>query len=308
MSSSQSHPSHIPPAGALLLLLVCLLWGGNFITIKVSNHGIGPLTAAAVRSAAASLLLWAFVALKGQKVWLNRDELKYGIIIGFLFGMDFLFLYWGLLFTNASRAVVFLYAHPLFVAILAHFLLVDDRLTVMKSVGLILAFGGLLAVFGAHSVDLKPYYWVGDLMELAAAMFWASTTIYIKKVVQGGSAAKRTVTHYQTLFAQLFFSIPVLALGAILFEWGRPLNLTGPVLAALGYQTLVIAFFSYILWFWMIHTYPVSRLTAFTFLTPLFGVIMSGYFLNEAVPALVWLGLVLVCAGIYLVNRPQAAA
>ena len=137
-------------------------------------------------------------------------------------------------------------------------------------------------------------------MELAAAVFWAATTLYIKKVV-----GDRAFTHYQTLFAQLFFSIPVLGAAWLLFERGKSLSLSAPVLGAFGYQCVVVAFFSYLLWFWMIHRFPVSRLAAFTFLTPMFGVILSGLVLREPVPLLLWVGLVLVGAGIYLVNRPR---
>jgi drug/metabolite transporter (DMT)-like permease len=71
---------------------------------------------------------------------------------------------------------------------------------------------------------------------------------------------------------------------------------------------VVVAFFSYILWFWMIHRYPVSRLTAFTFLAPLFGVSLSGLILGESITLRLLLGLTLVAGGIYLVNRPEIAA
>jgi drug/metabolite transporter (DMT)-like permease len=113
------------------------------------------------------------------------------------------------------------------------------------------------------------------------------------------------ITHYQTLFAQLLFSIPILGLGSLLFERGQPLSLTAPVLGALAFQIILVAFFSYLLWFWMIHRFAVSRLAAFTFLAPLFGVILGGLVLKEAIPLLLWAGLALVGAGIYLVNRPS---
>jgi drug/metabolite transporter (DMT)-like permease len=72
------------------------------------------------------------------------------------------------------------------------------------------------------------------------------------------------------------------------------------------YQCVIVAFVSYLLWFRMIHSYPVSRLAAFTFLTPLFGVILSALFLGESLTWSLWTGLGLVAAGIYLVNRPYA--
>ncbi|MFC1835891.1 DMT family transporter [Thermodesulfobacteriota bacterium] len=299
MSAPQDSESNIPPSGILLLVMVCFLWGANIVTIKVSNQGIPPILAATLRSVLAAALLWAYGRSKGEKVFLRPADMIHGLIVGSLFGLDFLFLYWGPAYTEASRAVIFLYTQPLWTALGAHIFLSNDRLTWVKSIGLLLAFAGMASVFGSKSATLQEHYWVGDLMEVAAAIFWAATTIYIKRFVWG-----RSITHFQTLFAQLFFSIPVLALGWLVFEWGTPVVLTPPVLAAFAYQTIVVAFFSYLFWFWMIHQYQVSRLASFTFLAPLFGVVLSGVFLGEELGMLLCLGLGLVAAGIYLVNRP----
>jgi drug/metabolite transporter (DMT)-like permease len=226
--------------------------------------------------------------------------LKHGAAIGVLFGVEFLVLYYGIDLTNASRAIIFLYTQPLWTALGAHFFLSAERLSVPKAVGLILSFAGLVTVFGSRPTTVGPLYWVGDLMEVAAAALWAATSIYIKRFM-----LNKPITHYQTLFAQLFFSVPVLAVGWLVLEWGRPIRLDGLVVGSLVYQSVVIAFASYLLWFWMIHRYQVSRLAAFTFLTPLSGVILSGILLDEPLTTFLLAGLVLVAAGLYLVNRPE---
>ncbi len=297
---SGQNPANIPLAGSLLLVFICFLWGGNLVSIKISNQGIPPCLAAATRSCIAVFLLWGYARLKREPVLMGRKDFWHAVAIGTLFGLDFLFLYWGTAFTHASRAVIFLYTHPFWVAIGAHFLIRDDRLTPIKGAGLVLAFCGLLLVFGSRSPTLGPLFWVGDIMEVGAAFFWAATTLYIKKILE-----TRQISHYQTFFAQLLYSIPVLAFTSFLLERDAPLSLTSPVLMAFLYQCLVVAFFSYLVWYWMIHTYPVSHLTAFTFLTPLFGVILSGLTLDEPIPFLLWGGLILVVIGIYLVNRPR---
>jgi drug/metabolite transporter (DMT)-like permease len=268
------------------------------VSIKFSNAGLPPMLTATIRNMVAAALLFGFTTVRRQSVWLRGMDLRYGVIIGILFGLDFLFLYWGTTFTVASRAVIFLYTHPFWVALGAHFVLHDDRLTPSKIAGLVLAFAGMIAVFGSGSEQLPKGYWIGDLMEVLAAIFWAATTLYIKK-----AANQRPITHYQTLFSQLFYSIPVLAAVWLLFELDKPIDLTGPVLTGLFYQCVIVAFFSYMLWFWMIHRYPVSRLTAFTFLAPMFGVIAGGVLMGDPLPVLLWVGLVCVAGGIYLVNR-----
>jgi drug/metabolite transporter (DMT)-like permease len=300
MSSNSDTSSHIPVAGVLILVMLSFLWGANMVSIRFSNEGISPILAATIRSVVASFLLWVYAKYSSEKVFLQRGDLKHGIVIGVLFGVEFLLLYWGPSFTDVSRAVIFLYSHPFWVALGAHFLLTDDRLTVSKTAGLCLAFAGLVLVFGSRSPTLGPYFWVGDLLELAAGLLWAATTIYVKKFIWN-----RPISHFQTLFAQLFFSIPILAAGTLIFEWGQPIVLKPIVLGALFYQSVIVAFMSYLLWFWLIHRYPVSRLAAFTFPTPLFGVLLSGLILGEAITLFLGIGLALVAMGIYLVNRPQ---
>jgi len=287
--------------GMLLLILISFLWGGNMVSIKISNQGIPPVMAATVRSGLAALLMWVYARSLGEPVFLRGPDFKHGVAIGTLFALDFIFLYLGPIFTNASRAIIFLYTHPLWVALGAHFLLPRDRLTNVKVAGLVLAFSGLLSVYGSRPSELGPLYWVGDLLEVAAAMSWAATTIYIKKFIWN-----KPITHYQTLFAQLFFSLPLLLLCSVVLEWDASVHVDATTVSALAYQTVVVAFFTYVLWFWMIHRFPVSRLAAFTFLAPLFGVVLSGLLLNEALPFLLWIGLASVASGIYLVNRPEA--
>ncbi|MDQ7784409.1 MAG: DMT family transporter [Desulfomonilaceae bacterium] len=299
-AKSMANSAHIPATGVVLLVSLCMLWGGNMVSIKISNQGIPPIMAATVRSIVAAVLLWMYASCVGRGVFLPARDLKHGMAIGALFGTEFLILYYGIDLTNASRAIIFLYTQPLWTALGAHFFLSSERLTFTKSIGLILSFSGLVTVFATRPATLGPHYWVGDLMEVGAAVLWAATNIYIKRFM-----LNKPITHYQTLFSQLFFSIPVLAAGWLIFEWGRPVQLDGLVVGSLVYQSVVIAFASYLLWFWMIHRYQVSRLAAFTFLTPLSGVILSGLLLDEPLTALLLAGLALVAAGLYLVNRPS---
>ena len=187
------------------------------------------------------------------------------------------------------------------VAIAAHFVLPNERLTWAKIAGLVVAFAGLISAFGARSPALGPLYWLGDLMTLVSAIFWAASMVYLKRFIWN-----RPITHFETLSAQLFFSIPVLAIGSLLLESGKSLNPGILVFSAFAYQVIVVAFLSYLLWFWLIHHFPITRRAAFTFMAPLFGVALGGLLLHEIIPLRLYLGLILVASGLYLVNRPAA--
>ncbi len=288
----------LPASAGLLLVLLCFLWGAQSVSIKFSNQGMPPLMAAALRSLVAGCLVWGYAQMKGRRARFPSGQGRHALMIGLLFGLEFLFLYWSLVYTPVSRSLIYLYTHPFWVALGAHFLLNDDRLTPAKLLGLVLAFIGVAAVFQARSPQLPARYWVGDLMALSAALFWAATTLYVKRIT-----GRVRLDHYQTLFAQLIYSVPVLAVGTILFERTAVVDLHAVVLAALFYQSVIVAFASYLVWFWMIQRHPVSRLAAFTFMAPLFGVILGGLVLDEPVTVLVWVGLACVAGGVYVVNR-----
>ncbi len=295
-----SGPSGVSLTGVSLLVVICMIWGGNMVTIKFSNAGVPPIIAAALRSFVASMLVLLVALMRGERVFFERGRIVPAMILGTLFGLDFLFVYWGASFTDASRAIIFLYTQPLWSALAAHFFLKDDQLNTGKIIGLLIAFAGMASVFMSKSSTGSQSHWIGDLMEIMAAIFWASTTIMVKRF-----SLLKSTTHYQSLFAQLFFSLPVLVFAAILIDWGKPINLNETVLIALFYQCIVVAVFSYLLWFWMIHRYAVSALTSFTFLVPIFGVVFSGLILGETLTTRLIVGLVLVAFGIYMVNRQR---
>jgi drug/metabolite transporter (DMT)-like permease len=286
---------HIPALSVTLLVLVCLTWGGNIVSIKITTLALSPLLSAVFRSLGAIAVLWLYAVWRKERIMIPRRDLGHGIMIGIFFGGFFFFLYWGSTLTDASRASILVNANPLWVALGAHFLLTHDRITRRKSVGLICSFLGLTLVFQAKSSTSGSVHWLGDLMELLSGFFWAASVIYIKKY-----PARRT--QLQTLFVQLLFSLPILVLGWLFIEHKGPIALTFVVVANLLYQAVIVGFLSYLVWLYLIRLHPVSRVSAFVFLAPLFGVLMSGLLLGEKLSLLLCAGLALVTSGIYLVN------
>jgi drug/metabolite transporter (DMT)-like permease len=188
------------------------------------------------------------------------------------------------------------------VALGAHFFLKGDRLNPWKVGGLVLAFAGVLALFSKELGSLSFSALPGDLIALAAGMVWSATTLYVKKHL-----AYRTVP-LQTLFYQVFFSAPPLLLISFLLEDPTFSNISLFGGFSLFYQCIIVAFLSYLVWFELIHRYPVSLLHAFSFFTPVFGVLLSGaLILGEIIGTNLIVALTLVSVGMVLVNRRPGA-
>jgi drug/metabolite transporter (DMT)-like permease len=285
----------------VILIILTLFWGFNHPAIKISNQGVSPIFASTLRSVIASIcgLIWCL--RKEEKVFHKDVMLFHGVMVGLLFGAEFACIYFGLLYTDAARSVLFVYLSPFVVAIGAHFFLQGDRLTFLKSLGLILAFGGIFVVFGGKPKTAKAGMYFGDILQIAAAVLWGATTLYIKKFMA------EKVQPINTFFYQLFFSIPILLIASIILEpkWFHKVD--PYVVISLFYQSVIIAFITYFVWFKLIHQYSVSRLSAFTFLTPIFGVFFGVFFLREELTVSLMIGLPLVSAGIFLVNWRRKA-
>jgi drug/metabolite transporter (DMT)-like permease len=213
-----------------------------------------------------------------------------------LFAFEFVFVYWGLVYTSVSRATLFIYMAPFVVTLGAHWLLPAERLRATTVVGLGCAFAGLAIAFadGLRLPDRREL--AGDAMEFAGAVLWGATTLVIK--ARGAGLGATTTLFYQLAGSALV----LLPLAALTGEAGIT-NPTPLVIAAVLYQMVGVAFLSYLAWFWLLARYPASELSAFSFWTPIFGVIASGLLLGEPVTDAIAVAVVLVAVGIYLVNR-----
>jgi drug/metabolite transporter (DMT)-like permease len=222
---------------------------------------------------------------------------RHGLFTGLLFAVEFVCIYTGLAFTTASRSVIFLYSAPSFVALGAHWLIPGERLTATRVGGLTVAFVGLCLAFADGLALPSRGALVGDGIELLGGFMWGATTVAIKM----GSALP--LTPQRTLFYQLTVSTAVLlGLSVAIGEPGvtRP---TPTVLAALGYQIVVVAFASYLIWFWLLQRYPASGLASFSFWTPIFGVVAGWLVLGDPLTGRLGVSAFLIALGIYLVNR-----
>jgi drug/metabolite transporter (DMT)-like permease len=295
-------------AAIAVLTLLCALWGVQQVAIKVAVHdGLPPVLQGAIRSGGAALLgtLWLAARRGGAGLLLalrHPGALGPGIAIAVLFGVEFVLIYLGLKFTTASRSVLLIATAPFFTALGVHLLVPQERLGALQAVGLVIAFAGVAAAL-ADGLTRRSGDPFGDLLCALGAVFWAATTIVIKS-----AKALRTVPAIALLLYQLGGSAPVLLAGsALLGEFAVPLHPSALAWAALFYQTAIVAFASYLVWFWLVQTYPAARLAGFTFLTPMFGILASGLLLGEPISTGLYVGLAAVALGLRLVNRRRPA-
>ena len=280
-----------------LLIIISGSWGFNQVAIKVANQSIPPVLQAGIRSIGAAVLVMIWMWYRRTPLFEKDKTLWWGILVGFLFSVEFILIYWGLDFTNASRAVIFLYTTPFFVALGATIFIPGEKLGTGQLLGLFLAFIGIIIAF-KESLSLPTREMLtGDIMMVGAAVLWAATTVIIK------ASPLSVIKPGKTLFYQLAVSGMIMPAASIILNEPGLGSMTVIGLSSLIFQTVWVAFITYFTWFWLISNYAVSRLSSFTFLTPLFGVLFGIVLLNESLTLNLIVALFMVGSGIYVVNR-----
>ncbi|WP_229680729.1 DMT family transporter [Marinobacterium zhoushanense] len=285
-----------------LMVFFCLIIGMQQVLLKGTGADISPVLQLALRSGIAALLVAAYIAVRREKLEFGAGNWKPGVVVGVLFSMEYLLLGEALLRTSAAHSVVFLYTSPIFSAVILHFKVHTERLSPLQWLGIALAFSGIaLAFMGGDSapsgqlpVDRSAML-VGDLLALLAGASWGLTTVVIR------SSSLAHLSPNQTLLYQLLGAFVLLSLAAVLL--GRnSFNPTPEALFSLGFQSVMVSFVGFLIWFWLLRHYRASQIGVLSFMTPLFGVVLGAWLLGEALEPSFLFGSALVIAGIVMVS------
>jgi drug/metabolite transporter (DMT)-like permease len=291
----------LSPGAVALMLVLCLSWGFNQVAVKLALPDIPPMLQATIRSAGALIVLFLIARMRGVKMFERDGTLRAGLLAGVIFGFEFLLIYRGLLLTSASRAVVFLYTAPFFVAF-GSFLFLGERLRASQWGGLALCFAGVALAIGIPQADVDANVLLGDLMVVGGGALWGASTLVVKATALIKAPAEKGLAY------QVALSVPILGLAAWIF--GENLTrVPGPLaLSLMVYQAVWVVGLTFLIWFELVKSYSASKLSAFTFITPLFGVLASYFILHDTMSVAFGAAALLVIAGLYLVNRRGPAS
>ncbi len=287
--------SQIDLFGAVALTGFALLLAFNQVVIKVTNGGLQPVFFAGLRSAGAVVCIWLWLKWRGIPLKFTKGTRMAGFAMGGVFAFEFLCLFVALDLTAVSRASVIFYSMPVWLAVMAHFILPDDKITPLKALGLSLAVVGVGVAILTRG-DNAGSVW-GDLAALGAAIGWAVTAMLAK------ASSLRHVRPEIQLMWQVGVSAPLL-LGAAFFFGPFVRDLAPVHLAGLAFQIIVVVSAGFIFWLWLLSIYPASGVASFSFLSPVLAVGLGWLMLGEEVGPSLIVALILVAAGIVLINRP----
>jgi len=291
---------HLDALAVTLLIACCLFWGFQQLLIKTVVGEVPPLWQASLRFVGATVLLWLWCAWRGIRLFERDGTFWPGLLAGALFAVEFSGIYLGLRDTSVSRLTVFLYSSPFVVALLLPRFVPSEKLRAVQWAGLVLAFAAVALAFSEGFGQTTPRQLRGDALAIMAGAAWGLTTLVIRSSRMATASAEKTL-FYQVAVTAVVAPLLSLALGE---TWS--LRYSAWAWTSIAVQTLVGAFASYLTWMWMLRRSPATALSSFTFLTPLFALVLGVVFLGEHLTVQLVLALVGVAVGIVLVNRRKA--
>lgn len=289
---------HLDTLAVSILLASCVFWGFQQILIKWTVAEVPPLWQASLRFAGATAILWFWCAVRKIDLFARDGTLRAGLLAGLLFTGEFTCIYLGLRDTTASRLTVFLYTSPFVVALLLPRIVPAEKLRTVQWIGLTIAFAAVAFAFSeGFTGSATPRQLRGDALALGAGVLWGLTTLVIRASRMATASAEKTL-FYQV--AVTMFAAPLLSL-ALGETWS--LDYSARAWMSIAVQTVVGAFASYLAWMWLLRHYPATRMSSFTFLTPVFALVFGVALLKEPLTWQLVTALAGVALGIVLVNR-----
>lgn len=285
-------------------LIPSALWATSIVTAKVVVASLPPFTVAALRFLMAATIMWGLrLLLPGQWQRPRGGDWLWLALTGFFqASLNFAFQYAGVKYTTAANASVVVNVRPIFVALLAVFVL-NEKLNRNTLAAIILGFAGVLIITSKgslHNLSLSADHSLGDVLILLNALSGAIGVVLTKKVLRKFSPLSALL--YTLSFGALgllpFAAIELLPRGGLPSAGWLPWLL-------LVYHATFCTVVAHILWNNALARLEASKTAVFLYVMPIFGVILANLLLDEAITLPLVIGAVLVLAGTYQAARPQ---
>ena len=283
----------------ILIGLVTFLWGLSFPTMKIGLNNMHPFMFLLLRSivSAAAIFGLIFIRRGVASPPKGRPEFWWNTI---LHNTMFVLLYYGAAITTSGRAAVFLYTQPLFYAALAVWLIPSERLGMRAVLGFVAAFSGIVVMFGEKMGAGGADVLLGDFLVILAALVWGIQSFYLRQRLKG-------IDPFRIAAWTQLVAIPIFFVLALIGGLELPDFADSAVIVSVGYNGIIGTGLVMVLWVRLLAGYPPTRVSAFMFLTPVFGLFMSSLILVEPLTGVMLAGAALVAAGIYFVNTDRRA-
>jgi drug/metabolite transporter (DMT)-like permease len=280
--------------GAILALVLAVLWGANPVAVKLGLADVAPLRMAFLRFAVSAIVIFGYAVATGRRdvLFIPRGEGKPIWSLGLLFVVQIALMNVGIDRTTAAHGVIMVNSYAIHTVVLAHFLFPGDRLTARKLVGVLVAYRGVVILF-APGLTGSSGTLVGDLFIAVSAILLAERTVFIAKTVQ-------RMDPVRLMMYQSVIGATGLFLMSLVWDVDRPTRWTAGLVLSILYQGALIGGFNFVLNAKLLRIYQPSAMATVALSTPIWGVLIAAVIGHEGLSPDLLLASAMVATGIGL--------
>lgn len=286
----------MPLAAIAVAIFINALWGGNPIAVKIGLEVFPPFWSAFLRFVLGAACIAAWALVSGRRLWPEPAEWPTLFWLSVLFGVQIAAMNIGIDHSSGATSAVLISMYPLFAAGLSQFYVKEDRLTLTRSAGLLVAFlGAVVIVLRQGDGIWNAGIGLGELIVLVSSALLGWRIVYSAKLLRRMEATR-------VVFWQMMLSLPGFLLLAIATETFSPEAVSWRPVAGLVYQGIVIAGFGFFVNALLYRRYDPSVIAGFGFVSPVTGVLLGIWLLGDELTANLIAGTLAVGCGLVLIT------
>jgi drug/metabolite transporter (DMT)-like permease len=283
-------------------VIVSWVWGSTWLAIKIGLHSVPPMIGAGLRFVIASVILYGVVRVRRIEIPVTPDLKRLYLILIFLsYAIPFGVVYWCQQFIPTGLSSILFGAYPLWVALLSHFLLANERLDLYKFIGIVVGFVGVYIIFSRdiHWTDSRGF--LGMFGILSTTLMQAFALVMIKKYAQPVSPFALNLVGMSVAGVLLFVA-------GVVFESLSATTWDGAAIGSILYLAVVGSVIAFVTYHWLLKRVEAVFLSLVSFINPVIAVILGAVVLNESLAPSVFAGAGFVFVGILVANGKQLHA
>ena len=278
-----------------LLTLLALIWSSAFFNIKIATYSYGPITIALLRVFFGSIPLLIICFFKKIKIEAFSKDWLWFAAIGFInLVLPFFLIAYGIKNVQSNLAAILMASTPLSATILSHLFTKNEKINLVKSIGVLLGFGGIVFLFTDKILFNESNIWSAVIILLASTFYVVGGILTLKISNKSNENVTTSILIWATIFLlplSLFFEHP----------WNLIPRLDSTI--SIIYLGIIATGIAWLLRFYILKNNGLVFQAQVAYLIPIFGVILGFLFLNEAITSKILVSLVAVIIGIYIVNK-----
>lgn len=281
----------------LILVLLGLVWGSTFLLIRIGVRDIKPMTFTSLRLFIATLVFYVLLKIRRVNLSIPLDLIPLLVLTGIVdASIPHFLIAWGEQYVESSVASLILATSPFFTLIIAHFLLKDEKITLLKLLGIGIGFFGVFILFYNRLSYSSKNLLTGEILILVASMFYALGTILIRRLSERLDFLR--ATFYFLLFG-FVFSFPFI----FVLEGFSASEFTPFSIISLVYVAIIGSVLGYSIFFYLIEKTGVTKSSQIGYIVPVFATFLGVVFLKESFTFNFLIGALLIMFGVYIVEN-----